>query len=99
VKILSKFDSGIYKPTPKGLEMDYNCLYQSKGFQKQKWTIRKIGATVAPTANNAASKTILKTILRDKNQLYRTVLVHFTSNDVVKTTKHLQMAGYSIVKK
>ena len=43
---------------------------------------------VAPAAKNAALKTIL--ILREKNHLYRIVLVHLTLNDVFKTRKYLE---------
>jgi len=39
-----------------------------------------------------------KDILCDKNHLYRIVLIHLTSNDVFKTRKHFQMAGYWILK-
>ena len=44
---------------------------------------------VVPASKNAASKNLPKDILRDKNHLYRVLLVHLTSNDA---RKHLQMA-------
>jgi len=42
-----------------------------------------------PTTKKAISKNHFKDILRDKNHLYRIVLVHLTSNDTFKTRKHL----------
>jgi len=53
---------------------------------------------VAAAAKNAASKNHPKDILRNKNHFYRIVLVHLTSNDMFKTRKHLQMAGYEFLK-
>ena len=46
-----------------------------------------IRAIVAPTAKNAASKNHPKDILRDKNHLYRIVLVHLILNNAFKQKK------------
>ena len=50
--------------------------------------------TVEAAAKNFASKNHPQDILHDKNHHYGIALVHLTSNDVFKTRKHLQMAGY-----
>ena len=38
----------------------------------------------------------LRNLLRDENHHYRIILIHLASNVALKTTKHLQMAGYKI---
>ena len=50
-------------------------------------------------AKNTAFKKQLRSFLRDKNHLYGIILVHLTSNTVLKTRKHLLAAGYRILKK
>ena len=55
---------------------------------------RRDRGIIAPAAKNAISKNHPKDILRDKNHLYRIVLVHLTLNVTFKTRKHFWMAGY-----
>ena len=47
-------------------------------------------------AKNTAFKNQLRNFLCDENHLYRIILVHLTSNVVLKTRKHLLAAGYRI---
>ena len=47
-------------------------------------------------AKNTALKNQLRNFLCDKNHLYGIILVHLTSNVVLKTRKHLLAAGYRI---
>ena len=50
-------------------------------------------ATQNPTFKNHP-----RDILRDNNHLYGIVLVHIIHKIVLNTTKHLQVAGYRILK-
>ena len=47
-------------------------------------------------AQNTALKNQLRNFLCDENHLYGIILVHLTSNVVLKTRKHLLAAGYRI---
>ena len=48
------------------------------------------------TAKNTTFKNLLRNFLCDENHLYGIILVHLTSNVVLKTRKHLLAAGYRI---